>query len=832
MRSIHLLLAGLMLLCWPSVSQALTLVENGQPTSTIIIARKATKAAQLAAYELQHHIELITGVAVPIFEDDHKVRGTRLLVGDSTQAEALGCSSAGFGSQEYMIKFLPTALVMLGTDKDDREKVSYDPYDAFRFGTWPGLNDQAATLYAVYDVLEKYCGVRWFNPTELGTVCPRRTTLVLTQGRDVRRTPDFLDRSATIYSPEGWESSVGLWRRDAPQFAEVEKMSWPELRLRFPNDWDFVHARRSACWLHLLRSRMGGDSFTCNHSFYGYYDRFWKKNENPKAAERWEGEHPEFFATGYEKQPPQMNYSNEAFIAQVVRDAEEYFATGKKYQGAVASAGKFFGLAPMDNSSWSKDPETQKQLREDLRVPGFNGWASDYIWGFTNRVARELQKTHPDKYLLQLAYGTYTWHPSFPLEPNIAVDMCLHTRNWWAPTTIQMDRGIVEQWAPEAGKRPMHCWLYWTFPKEVADNGKFYAFPGFFAHTAAQQFRWLRESGIQGIFFCGFGQMVEAYVACRMMNDVSLDVDRLLDEFFTMQYGAAGKPLRKFYEAVEKTYMSHQSYPPDMASGEARGGHQTRSLAWAYLGIPRNMATFAAYIAAADAAKVTPLERQRVELFKKQVWEYMLAGRQQFEEQMAAAGPRLEVPRVKRAAGNPKRVPWDEAGALAKWRLMNGQPAQAELSGLIAHDEEYLYLQLTEELDPATLKTGPRLQDDCWQVFTAWAREVPYRQMYIGTGGRHEDRTIGESKAPGAIVGPWDSGAKVISDETQPDRWVVSVALPLSKLLSNGGPKEGQKLYMNFMRTRALDPPVSHAWNPTGASPHEPTKMGEMTLAM
>ena len=116
------------------------------------------------------------------------------------------------------------------------------------------------------------------------------------------------------------------------------------------------------------------------------------------------------------------------------------------------------------------------------------------------------------------------------------------------------------------------------FPQEVADNGKFYAFPGFFAHTAAQQFRWLRESGIQGIFFCGFGQMVEAYVACRMMNDVSLDVDRLLDEFFTMQYGAAGKPLRKFYEAVEKTYMSHQSYPPDMASGEARGGHQTRSL--------------------------------------------------------------------------------------------------------------------------------------------------------------------------------------------------------------------------------------------------------------
>ena len=43
----------------------------------------------------------------------------------------------------------------------------------------PGLYDAQATAYAVYDFLEEYCGVCWFNPTATGSVYPSAPTLTV-----------------------------------------------------------------------------------------------------------------------------------------------------------------------------------------------------------------------------------------------------------------------------------------------------------------------------------------------------------------------------------------------------------------------------------------------------------------------------------------------------------------------------------------------------------------------------------------------------------------------------------------------------------------------------
>ena len=51
------------------------------------------------------------------------------------------------------------------------------------------------------------------------------------------------------------------------------------------------------------------------------------------------------------------------------------------------------------------------------------GLLSDYVWDFVNRVAREVRKTHPDKKILNCAYGVYTLPPEKieRLEPNVQV---------------------------------------------------------------------------------------------------------------------------------------------------------------------------------------------------------------------------------------------------------------------------------------------------------------------------------------------------------------------------------------------------------------------------
>ena len=62
--------------------------------------------------------------------------------------------------------------------------------------------------------------------------------------------------------------------------------------------------------------RNGGEVQRCNHSLYGYYDRYWRD----PATRR-----PELFAKGHEGEPPQMCYTNRALIAQVAQDARDYY---------------------------------------------------------------------------------------------------------------------------------------------------------------------------------------------------------------------------------------------------------------------------------------------------------------------------------------------------------------------------------------------------------------------------------------------------------------------------------------------------------------------------
>ena len=121
----------------------------------------------MAAHELQYHVALITGAKLPIVTDDAAVQGVRILVGESAATQALGLTNDDFGPQEYLISLRPNLLVLMGRDQDDRQ-----PFDYANHQTYADVFDAQATCYAVYDFLERFCGVRWYLPldADLGIV--------------------------------------------------------------------------------------------------------------------------------------------------------------------------------------------------------------------------------------------------------------------------------------------------------------------------------------------------------------------------------------------------------------------------------------------------------------------------------------------------------------------------------------------------------------------------------------------------------------------------------------------------------------------------------------
>jgi len=587
-------------------AERLTLVEDGRASASIVLAAQPTRAAQFAAAELQYHLARMTGATMPVVTDADGTLGTAILVGESAATRALGLASEGFKPQEYLVGVRPGALVLIGRDKDDRGVLDYQ-----NARTFPDDFDEQGTVYAVYDFLERFCDVRWYLPTELGEVIPSRRTLTVA-GRDIRRRPAMVYRY--VFMSEALPA-------DLIGDTIGHEGGYPSLDLR--------PAR-----LYVRRMRQGGSAYDANHSFEGYPARF---------AE----EHPDWFAQDQNQgEPPQLCYTNPGVIDQVVADARRYFDTGEVPPRSVA-AGDFFALVPMDNADWCRCERCRAQiLSEPTRgYPNTsNDTASDYIFGFINRVAREVGKTHPDKWLAALAFNRYAYPPTRePLEPNVSIMPCLLTRLVYSRDTMANDERVLRAWTHESVERPKFVWLYYCFPALWGTAQERRPYPGFFAHSIPGQFAQFHRSGVRGFFvepsYLAGGQrsplmdQLELYLTYRLADDPTLDGNREIAEFFERYYGPAAAPMRQLYESIEATYADPANHP-----GSDRA--QTEAHSWGALGTEGRLREYRRLLARARhlAREGTELHQQRVALFYRGIYRWMREGRETFLEGQGQRG--------------------------------------------------------------------------------------------------------------------------------------------------------------------------------------------------
>ena len=177
----------------------------------------------------------------------------------------------------------------------------------------------------------------------------------------------------------------------------------------------------------------------------------------------------------------------------------------------------------------------------------------------------------------------------------------------------------------EKKDRPIYLWNYYCFPMEPAVIKGWHCFPGFSAHTLAEQIRMYHEDGVRGVFLCGIGEQLDYYMTMKMYDDPSIDVDDLLDEFFTRYFGAASEPMRQFYLKIEETFSNPQNYPAEVRTVDEQF-HQTEKIAWKCLGTKDRMKELGALMQRAMDLATTDIEKQRVLLWKKGVWDYMQEG--------------------------------------------------------------------------------------------------------------------------------------------------------------------------------------------------------------
>jgi hypothetical protein len=520
------------------------LIESGQARAEIVIAETPARMAKLASRELQTYLEKISGARLEIVTKPDAGKA-HIFVGKSRYAEALGLSTAGLENGAFRMASGEDWLALLGPDEDfvpiepwgrsrsagetarvnaEWDKITGDTfwnncrelYTRYHadLGVWD--YDDAGTLNAVYEFL-RGLGVRWFAPGELGEVVPKQATIALP---DVNRTvrPDFALRRFSYYTDASGIGELALWNL--------------RLGLNYGN-------------------KLIGVTQPC-HGI-----KFVLMREEMKKA------HPEMYRLADGKRDTTHKntgapcLSSPLLFEKQLRYARAMLDHFQQPMISIDMVDGFAGLACDDESC-------RRQLTPDR---GWPGSMSDYVWGYLNRVALELHKSHPDRLVSGLAYSGYKLPPEkiAAMSPNLALIATRQRSSLWDDDARETDRAAREAWLKKLTSGKYFVWDYCVSARpEQAGR------PVFFPRLIARDLRELKgvslgdtieiyqhPPGSEAKF--GYDPLaiehLNLYVTARLLWDANQDLDALLDDYYARYYGAAREQMKALVEFSEANWM-------------------------------------------------------------------------------------------------------------------------------------------------------------------------------------------------------------------------------------------------------------------------------------
>ena len=537
------------------------IIKAGRPNADIIIAAEPTRMQKLAADELQAHLQEIAGAQLPVVSQPTGRAAVRIYVGRSGHTDGLGLKTDGLEHGAYTMRSGPDWLALIGDDADfvphglharnvaDRARVrtEFDRQTGARWeapvrkvdrrhhaatGWWQ--DDRRGSLNAAHDFL-RGLGVRWFMPGELGEIVPRQATVELPR---------------------------------------VDKTVRPDFALRQHNcsRWDLI-SKEEILWHFRLGLNWGGEllGHGRRHAIQSVLAREAMKRSHPVYYALWDGKRQTDYLGGG---APCL--SSEGLLAEHVRFVRAVLDIYDEPMVDIA--------IPDNMGKAGKRCECAHCLPQyDLDRP-FGG-LSDYVWGYMNRVAAEVAKTHPDRKVFAYAYQNALLPPREleRLHPNLAVVIA----NVWRHKRLHPDLvpevkrdmdAIRRAWAGKVSSGMLFNWDYYLYPRPR--KAGLHAVPVYFPHAIAEDLRALKVvPGVLGEFLevtrsdpktalpekavpwrkrgelyaPGFHHL-NVYVTARLYWDTQQDVDALLDDYYRKFYGPAAQEMKAFVDFCETNW--------------------------------------------------------------------------------------------------------------------------------------------------------------------------------------------------------------------------------------------------------------------------------------
>jgi hypothetical protein len=472
-----------------------TLFEKGEWGCVIVIPEQASEMEQQMADELGLYFGKMSGVAVEIINSGETTNRFQIIPGLADRENEIPIPQ--LEKEGFYLRTERDRLYMVGADEE-------------------GL------LYGLYTFLEDYCGIRWFWPGELGEVVPQVISLEIPE-IDRVEAPDFKWRERGPGGPLwGPHDRITKQRLLGVTEEHLEQMRLWETR----NKWGGLNVQGGHEWGNIVPPGKYGQD---HPEYYSLVN-----GRRDRDFEHFDGKHG-----------AQLCTTNPDLVPVFTAYFKEYFETHPECDALHVTPNDGGGFCECD---LCRKLDTGKMLKKRPDKPVI----TDRIFAFTSTLAEELQKIHPGKRLVNMAYSWYVDPPEYTtisdyVIPQYCMWSCyLH----WNEEKRAEHYAIAKGWAEAA----QNVGIY-----EYYVNGAWPDLPRIIYPKIADSLRYLHSIGVKlyqtqsGDGFAING--LNYYIASKLLWNVNADVESLVNEFYEKAFGEAGKWVRECYERLQNRWQ-------------------------------------------------------------------------------------------------------------------------------------------------------------------------------------------------------------------------------------------------------------------------------------
>ena len=522
------------------------LVKDGKPLADIVLQTNALSSVKMAASDLQGYLGKMSGAKLAITNVPSPEVKNHIYVGESKYTRKLGFKLGKFKNSGFKIVAKDNYVILAGVDIQRApsrfsnrgeglrkwHEFCGEKFNYGRGGEGIGkynsplkiyTNDDPGTWYAVAELLEQL-GVRFYAPYDNGTVIPEKKTIAVAEQK-FKKEAAFARREFHYY---------GTMRTDA------EGIAW------------------------FKRLKMGDNNvIVFNHTT----DDIFVPEEQKKL-------HPEYLACDAEGKlyrghhgHGMPRYTNPGFRKAAVIYMNKRLEAVPEL--SAISIGPPDGGLKMD----ARDIDLYGKPTDDIALKTAN-----YIWDFHVYLAKELKKSHPDKYLLYGSSSTGRGVPTnieeFPenlLVPPFLIPSslwCLNTyrrslldrqRKWMAKMKTVQKAPAWDHWLSyRTPSRPRYPVIFTRSLQDQMQEILPYC-DGKFIEIQPEKYRVEGEEkprsrlGMHGLVH------LMVYWQSKLFWDPDMDRNKMLDEYYELFFGPAKKEMREFYEFAEEVWTRQAS---------------------------------------------------------------------------------------------------------------------------------------------------------------------------------------------------------------------------------------------------------------------------------